>query len=421
MKKIIAGLFAVALVAGFARADVGAPAPTAKDLEKVVEEVNYVETAKSGIVLSGYVDVGYIYNFSDLGGNTFKQSQDDTPSGDFNVNAVKLTLEKPLTHANEFQAGFRFDALIGEDAQFLGGLGVPNTANDSHSILVEQAYVTFRTPVGNGIDWKAGQFVTWLGYEVIERPSNLNITYGNLFQNAIPLWHLGVSAEYAFNDIVDGGIALTNGFNNSSTVQGATDSANANDGYGVMAKLNITNPGGNANWYNAIYYGWGNDNTAGDAGGTTFIWDTWGNWAPKFADDKLLLGFNTVIGTADTDVSAATADTSNDWWGAALYAKYQFTDIFSLAGRADYLHGTQEAGAFNAFGNSPTTQPNIGNLDIWSYTLTAGFDLLENFLVRAEYRVDWSDDFDNDPANGNAANHMDEFKHMIALQAVYTF
>lgn len=426
MKKIIAGLFALALVAGFARADVGAPAPTAKDLEKVVEEVNYVETAKSGIVLSGYVDVGYIYNFSNSAGGTFRNPQDDTANGDFNVNAIKLTLEKPLTAANEFQAGFRLDMIAGEDAQFLAGLGPVGAANDINSILIEQAYVTFRTPVGNGIDWKFGQFVTWLGYEVIERPSNLNITYGNLFQNAIPLWHTGLSAEYAFNDIVDAGFAITNGFNNSSTVVGATDNAIGNEGYGMMAKLNITNPGGNANWYNAIYYGIGNDNTSTDDGGSTFIWDTWGNWAPKFADDKLLLGFNAVIGFADTDVTVTntTADNSNEWWGAALYAKYQFTDIFSLAGRADYLNGS-ENGAFNTFGTEATTNVNngIGQIDIWSWTLTAGFDLLENFLVRAEYRLDYSDDYDQAGSAGATQNrsNLDEFKHMVAVQAVYTF
>jgi hypothetical protein len=445
MKKIIAGLFAVALVAGFARADVGAPAPTAKDLEKVVEEVNYVETAKSGIVLSGYVDVGYIYNFSNSRGfGGFRHLQDGTPGGDFNVNAVKLTLEKPLTAANEFQAGFRVDILAGEDASALAGIGpgrpfgnlnaaIPNE-QDINSILIEQAYVTFRTPVGNGIDWKVGQFVTWLGYEVIERPSNLNITYGNLFQNAIPLHHLGVSAEYAFNDIVDAGVAFTNGWNNSSTdiINAGTtddDALIANDGYGVMAKVNITNPGGNANWYNAIYYGFGSDNTTGDMGGSTFVYDTWGNWAPKFADDKLLLGVNANIGYADTDVTNNLIDeeSTNSWWGAALYAKYQFTDIFSLAGRADYLHGDQENAPFNGFGASPAAvgAAGDGNVDLWSWTLTAGFDLLENFLVRAEYRLDYLEDF-ADGTNAAAPSpinnsQLDEFAHTVAIQAVYTF
>ncbi|MGF1677627.1 MAG: outer membrane beta-barrel protein [Candidatus Methylacidiphilales bacterium] len=404
MNKWIAGLFATVLVAGIARADVGAPAPSAKDLEKVVEAVNYVETAKSGIVLSGYVDVGYVYNFSGAlrGAGDAKQLRapsDQTPKGDFSVNAVKITLEKPLTDANEFQAGFRVDLMTGEDASnTLGGSNSLGVAGESNGLLLEQAYVAVRAPLGNGLDIKAGKFVTWLGYEVIERPANLNITYGNLFQNAIPLYHTGISAEYAFNDIVDAGIAVVNGFNNDTTPAGA---GRDEDGYGIMAKINFTNPGQNANWFHALYYGFGNNNTGADDE-QTLIYDTWGNWAPTAFNDKLLLGINANIGHADT--GSATQDTAT-WWGVALYAKYQFTDIFSLAGRADYLHSDEELGSgFNTFTGSAN-----GSHDQWSYTLTAGFDLLENLLVRAEYRVDVAETGGSDSS------------HTVALQAVYTF
>lgn len=403
MNKWIASLFATVLVIGVARADVGAPAPSAKDLEKVVEEVNYVETAKAGIVLSGYVDVGYIYNFNGASAITGRGANDNVADGDFNVNAVKLTLEKPLSDANEFQAGFRVDLMVGEDAAGTNG-GFSGNALSGDSLLVEQAYVAIRAPYGNGIDIKAGKFVTWLGYEVIERPANLNITYGNLFFNMIPLYHTGVSAEYAFNDIVDGGVAVTNGFNNDSTGVGGQGAiaGGDNDGYGIMAKLNITNPGGNANWYNAIYYGFGNDglNPTGKTDG--IIWDTWGNWAPTAFDDKLLLGFNVDLGHADTGIGTST------WWGAALYAKYQFTDIFSLAGRADYMHSNDNLGGFNVPNAGPQAN---GEVDIYSYTITAGFDLLENLLLRAEYRIDISGDFTNG----------DEVANTVALQAVYTF
>ena len=64
MKKMIAGLFGAALLSGVAFADVGAPTPSAKDLSKMVEKVNYVETDVAGVRLNGYVDVGYIYNFN---------------------------------------------------------------------------------------------------------------------------------------------------------------------------------------------------------------------------------------------------------------------------------------------------------------------------------------------------------------------
>ncbi len=429
MNKWITALFVAALATGSAFADVGAPAATAKDLTKQVDKVNYVETDVPGVKLNGYVDVGYIYNFVGGGGggtsivNRFPQ--DGQPAGDFNVNAVKLTLEKPLSDKNELQAGFRVDAMLGEDASALGGMG---SDGSSSSLLVEQAYVTVRAPWGNGVDFKFGKFVTWLGYEVIERPSNLNITYGNLFQNAIPLYHTGISAETKFNDIVDGGFAVVNGYNSDSN-NGNSFGAQSNDGYGIMAKVNIKNKGGNANIQNSVYYTWDSAYEMSLAGspwkenGSAVIWDVWGNWAPKFANDKLLLGFNTDLGNMDVRSpgfsSAGHGTSSSTWWGAALYAKYKFTDFFSLAGRADYLH-TDDSG--QKFGDS---FPNTGginngifnNEDLWSGTLTAAFDVVENLVVKAEYRVDLGDD----TLQGSSSNSTNDVAHTVAVEAVYTF
>ena len=74
--------------------------------------------------------------------------------------------------------------MIGEDANYLAdraypnsnstfggataGTGGPNNSDsNSNSLFLEQAYVSIRAPVGNGWDFKAGKFVSILGYEVI--------------------------------------------------------------------------------------------------------------------------------------------------------------------------------------------------------------------------------------------------------------
>ena len=95
------------------------------------------------------------------------------------------------------------------------------------------------------------------------------------------------------------------------------------------------------------------------------------------------------------------------WWGAALYGKYQFTDIFSLATRLDYLHldGVDAGGAKFVTGGADG--------DLWSWTLTAGFDIIENLILRAEYRADFGDLSGAGASNGPA--------HTFAAQAVYTF
>jgi hypothetical protein len=405
---MIAGLFAAALVSAPAFADVGAPATTAKDLEKAVEKVNYVETAQSGIKLSGYVDAGYTYNFQ--GDNVFGKSGDSdaNPRGDFNLNAVKLTLEKPLSNANEFQAGFRADIKVGEDA---GLLNADAVAGSSDNLSLDQAYVIIRAPLGNGLDITVGKFASLLGYEVDDRPANLNITYG--YDYAFVTTHqTGVKFYYPVNDIVELQLAVSNGSGvdtGSQAIAITPVTNNFSDGYGVTGTINIKNSGGNANLFNGVYY---SDSTRDDfteENEGVLLWNVWGNWAPKFANDKLLLGFSSILGDVSDANEIPAGSDSYTFWTASLYAKYQFTDIFSLAGRASYFHSIDDT----AFIKTPFEV----NGDAWSWTCTAGFDLLENLMLRAEYRIDLYDGLGDDADEIFSG----ETAQTIALQAVYTF
>ncbi|MDZ4788246.1 MAG: outer membrane beta-barrel protein [Blastochloris sp.] len=397
MNKWITSLFAVALTGSVAFADVAAPAIAAKDLEKVVDEAIYVETATKGVVLSGYVDAGYIYNFQAAAfGRT---TADNQARGDFSLNAFKLTLQKALSDKNEFQAGFRADVKIGEDATNLTATG----AGSSDTLSLDQAYVIVRAPIGNGLDITVGKFAALLGYEVDDRPANLNITHGYdyVFQSS---HQTGVKFFYPVNDIIELQLAVTNGSGidtNSGSLATSNLTDTNTDGYAVNATINIKAPGGNANWFNGVYAsngvadGFTNDESA-------FQWNSWGNWAPKFANDKLLLGFSTTLG--DSARSEVGTENGYTYFTGSLYAKYQFTQIFSLAGRGSYLHSIDGA---------PLAVPSALNGDAYSFTLTAGFNLLENLLVRAEYRADIVD--------GAAGDENSDIANTIAVQAVYTF
>ena len=430
IKNITAILGVLAAVVSLSLAD-SAPEASAQDTKKMVQN-NFVETAQKGIKLSGYVDAGYSYNFT---GSSSQGAQvnsrflgDSTQKGDFNLYAVKIALEKALTSENKAQAGFRADVMIGEDAQYLinrgqpynGGSGVNgnnNTQANSNALFLEQAYVSIRAPVGNGWDFKVGKFVTILGYEVIERPANMNITYSQLWQNAFPLTYVGVLSSYRFDDYLDGKLGVVNGSNtdNNTTVNGNSD------GVALLAALNVTAPGGNANWSNNFQYSTALENNtsyqqpngeplqssmpvnnyAEPANGYALIYNSWGNWAPKFADDKLLFAFDSVLGNASWS-STQNVTVNTTWYGAAAYAKYQFNDWFSLASRADYL-GSNNAGKFGTQGTIGTNQANnlsnfnsgtpiaghvTGN-NYWSYTITSAFNVIDNLLIRAEYRLDW--------------------------------
>ena len=411
IKNITALLGVLAALASLSLAD-SAPEASAKDTKKMVQN-NFVETAQKGIKLSGYVDAGYAYNFTGSANNNgVGQSQvngrfgsDTAQRGDFNLYAVKIALEKALTSENKAQAGFRTDVMIGEDASYFINRtagATSNTNNNSNSLFLEQAYVSIRAPVGNGWDFKVGKFVSILGYEVMERPANMNTTYGLLF-NVMPLYYTGVLSSYKFDDYLDGKLGVVNG---SNTDNNTTTNPNGADGCAVLAALNVTAPGGNANWSNNFQYSSNMENDSdisqtgssiiGNAptsntsgGGYMFIYNSWGNWAPKFADDKLLFAFDSVLGTSNLSNYGGQGTT---WWGASAYTKYQFNDWFYLASRGEYLGGQN----FNKITTGTTETPAIPGVNpskqgmsLWEYTITAGFNVIDNLLIRAEYRLDW--------------------------------
>ena len=444
IKNITAILGVIAAVASLSFAD-SAPEASAQDTKKMVQN-NFVETAQKGIKLSGYVDTGYSYNFTGQGGNSQVNSRvqsDSAQQGDFNLYAVKIALEKAMTSENKAQAGFRVDVMIGEDAKYLANpaqtyssTSLNNTQQDSNYLFLEQAYVQLRAPVGNGWDFKVGKFASILGYEVMERPANMNITYGLLY-NQFPFWYTGVLSSYKFDEYLDGKLGVANGANSDNN----TTTSGGSDGVALLAALNVTAPGGNANWSNNFEYSTASENSTGaspTAAGTattqnalpsnvaststgggawTIIYNSWGNWAPKFANDKLLLAFDSVLGnTAGANQVGGAQNTT--WYGASAYAKYQFNDWFSLMSRGEYFGGDNLNKINNGLGNANQD----AGLSWWEYTITAGFNVIDNVLIRAEYRLDWGDNISG-TNSGTSAGQLNSSgpAHYAGAEVVYSF
>ncbi|MEM9399423.1 MAG: outer membrane beta-barrel protein [Verrucomicrobiota bacterium] len=374
-----------------------APAPVSKDLQEAIEETNYVETAQPGIILSGYVDAGYIYNFT---AGTMGQrwlGGDGDAHGDFELNQMKLVLEKPLSDANELQAGFRADLMFGEDAASFtsNASGSP----DGDTLYVQQGYVQFRLPIGNGLDVLFGKHQQSLGWEAEERPANINIT-GGISALGDPGGTIGMLAIYPVNDYVE----LNFGVNNGS---GADDNAGldaSDDDYAVTGQFTLFAPGGNASWSNGFNYSWGGGNISANDD-HALILNSLGEWMPQFANDKLLFAYNFTYVFAEDFNPGGSND--SEYFGIGLYTKYYFTDIFSLGARAEYMHTDDQ----NIVGLTTTS----GSNDLWSLTGTLGFDLLENLLIRAEYRVDLGNDVAVDGTN------TDDLVHTLASEVTYSF
>ena len=447
IKNITTFLGVLAAVASLSLAD-STPEASAQETKKMVQN-NFLETAQQGIKLSGYVDAGYSYNFTAAGNSkvTGRFGSDTAQFGDFNLYAIKIALEKSLTSENKPQAGFRTDVMIGEDSYYLQNRSASvnsgdNDSQNSNSLFLEQAYVSIRAPVGNGWDFKVGKFVSILGYEVIERPANMNVTYGLLWQQ-MPLYYTGVLSSYKLDDYLDAKLGVVNG----SQTDNNTTTSGAGDGCAVLAALNVTAPSGNANWSNNFQYSSNNDSNSsysypyaptGAAASSTptntedfstgtgnvFIYNSWGNWAPKFANEKLLFAFNTLLGVANMNGdSIGNGALNTTWYGAGAYAKYQFNDWFSLASRGEYLGGNNSGSETSQSNN--TTYHYYSPLSLWDYTLTAGFNVIDNLLIRAEYRLDWGN---NSVSSNNSSVSSSYYNstssgpaHYAGAEVVYSF
>jgi hypothetical protein len=184
---------------------------------------------------------------------------------------------------------------------------------------LKEAYFSYLAPVGKGLQFDFGKFVTPLGAEVIESKDNWNYSRGLLFSYAIPYFHFGMRAKYAFNDKVSLTGYFTNGWNNvidnnSGKTYGASFSVSPTKKVTIAQNV-MTGPeqtDNSSNWRQ--------------------IWDT---VVTVSATKKLSLMANYDYGRGDR----VTGIVNPVWWtGIAGYFKYAISDKYALAGRYEYYN-----------------------------------------------------------------------------------
>lgn len=217
----------------------------------------------------------------------------------------------------------------------------------------------------------AGQFNTFLGYEVISPAANFNYTVSYLF-NAGPFSHTGVKVDYAVNDDFSVLLALTNAHGISSADGNVTGDMQ----FGAQV-------GYKGQFLNFIYGAEG----AGGPTDTMFIDYTGGfNISESF-----YVGINAAY------KNSAEADAG--YSGVALYLENSFSDSFALGLRPEFF--TQSAGDVDA--------------SVMALSLTASTVLAENLKLITEFRYDSSDDMIIE------AFPTEESVSALTIAAVYSF
>lgn len=364
---------------------------------KAEEQANLVQTALSSTTLSGYVDTSAHWNFGTGNANLppVKFNGADKADG-FNLNVVQLRLEKPLDEA-EWAAGYRVDLWAGPDANTLN---TQSLYADQADFAVRQAYVSLRTPVGNGIEWKMGVFDSVIGYESVESPNNPNYTrsYGHTIE---PQTHTGLLATYRFSDLVkaSAGVANTVGpWINDRAFPPFGDHAESYKTY--MASLALTAP-----------------EDLGFLAGSTLYGGIVNGFSGGLYESVTSYYLGATLATPVTGLRLGGAldvldvhNNGGETWSVAGYASFQATEKLSLHARGEYIRDRGDQQVF--FG------PSIDKVMAW--TATAQYDLWENVISRLELRWDHSlsgqevfGGTDMDPSRKNA--------WMLAANVIYKF
>jgi hypothetical protein len=216
----------------------------------------------------------------------------------------------------------------------------------------------------------AGQFNTFLGYEVISPAANFNYTVSYLF-NAGPFSHTGIKLDYAASEDLSYMLAVTN----SHAISSADGNVSGELQYGAQI-------GYKGQYLNFIYGG-----VDGSGVEDNLFIDYTGGFD---LSESLYLGINAAYSYSD--------EADAGYQGAALYIENTFSDTFALGLRPEF---------FQANGSSDAT--------VTALTLAASTSLTDNLKVISEFRVDSSDD----GAIEVFAN--EESVSAITVAAVYSF
>lgn len=341
-----------------------------------------VDDIKKMLGLSIYLQGGYNYNFENPDSQENGLRIFDHKANSFTLDLAQIVFTRDAPVGG---IGYRLKLSAGETAKFIhaSGLGKSDDPFD-----LTEAYINYIAPLGKGLKFQFGKFVTMHGAEVIEAKDDMNYSRGLLFNYAIPLTHTGLMVGYPFSDVVSTNFFVVNGwdnFNDDGNSKTLGLSVNVTPADQFSAAINFMN-------------GREQDLQTGIRS-DRFLSDT-------VITVKPMKNLTFVVNT-DYAIQSNSAPDGGDakWYGIAGYAKYDFSDFFSTAVRAEYFKDPQGARTL-----APQTAKEV--------TLTPEFRVVKDLIVRPEYRHDWSDKdvFDSHHHTLDRKN-----QDTIALAVMYTW
>jgi hypothetical protein len=320
----------------------------------------------SQMQVSGYITASYFYDSPTPGpGGTVSDGLSFTRYHDsFTLNAVSLTLQKLVKNNGEdWDIGYRVELIYGANA--------PDVDNvpDFHYAGIREAYMDVNIPVGNGLDFRAGQLISLLNFESGDQVLNPNFSQGNQWYFTGNPPDTGVQLGYNINDQIDVKVRLQNGLYSGVIANSSGKTLMGRIGFRPDDKTSIA------------LFGFGGPQGANDT-------HDWTDGSSLIATRDLTSQLHAATEIDYFHAQGGNPITGGDaqWWSGGGWLWYDFTKKVDLAFRGDYVDDVNGGGTSGLLG-FPT---NAGQ-EIYSFTRTLNLTQhtkFATFQFRPEIRYD---------------------------------
>ena len=387
-----------------------------QDAQKVVRDQQQVEQEKGALSGVGEfwqaIDVNmsvassYSYNFrnpnedsSGHPGAGLNQGVDGAfypfhgDHNSFQVDQVWIDIGKTVT--DESRAGFMFSILYGNtaafDAQGFNYGERRSFADDSTSdYYVEQAFVRYLAPIGEGVEFDFGKFNTLVGAEVADASKNWNITRSNEWTLLQSIDHVGLLSSTNV-----GPVSFALGIVNQNNILSSSPDINSEKSY--LGKIAFAPNDMFSVAANVLYGAEGTESTIAGFGGKSCAIPR-GNGTCSTVNGSRT-GLMDLLATYNSDAFSAWVNADYSWlegtgsaaWAVALAGKVPLTDVFSAALRLEYLRDQNDwLGLLRpvSYATDPTPIAGTHHSEIYGVTGTLAYELAENLTLKGEVRWD---------------------------------
>jgi hypothetical protein len=283
----------------------------------------------------------------------------DTRANTFGLQQAALVVDSAPDVAAGRPFGLRLDLQYGQATETLQGSAVNEPRPDAYR-NIWQVYGSYVFPVGRGLQIDFGKFSSNLGYETNYAKDNNNFSRAYLF-NFLPFYHMGLRAALPVSDKVTVMYMLTNG------IQQTEDFNNfkSNQFSAVLKPVKAMT------WTTSYYFGQEQPD-GGQPSGPNGWFTVFDSNASIAASPALSFAFD----VTHTTNQVRSGDPSLSLDGVGVYARYRVKGPAALAIRYEYL---DDEGLFAGVAQK-----------LQEVTATAEYTFAEGFLVRGEFRRDWS-------------------------------